>query len=110
MRPRPRIANRRIVHGRRKPTELQHHVERGQRVHAVGVADRPLEADRAADVVHDQVAAVDLERVDRLAGPAGQARPRVVEVGGPIGEAEAREVERDRRAKPCWASTGITLR
>ena len=61
-----------------------------------GLRDRPLAADRAADVVDDEVAALRAQRVDRLAEPARQARPRVVETLRAVGEPEAGKVERDR--------------
>src|SRR5206468_1494953 len=56
----------------------------------------PLTADRPADVVDDEVAALDPERVDRLAGPPSEPRPRVVEALGTVGEAEPGEVECNR--------------
>ena len=73
-----------MENGRHRPWaaergHAEQRVERRQRKHAVRVAHRPLAADRPADVVDHQVAALDSERVDRLAGPPREARPRVVE-------------------------------
>ena len=85
--------------GAAKAGRAEQGVERGQRLDPLGVADRPLAADRPADVVDDEVTALDLERLQRLAEPAGEARPGVVELGRAIGEAEAGEVER-HRAQP----------
>jgi hypothetical protein len=75
---------------------IEHRVERGQAQHPVRVSDRPLAADRSADVVDDQMAATDLEGLERLAEPRGEPRPRVVEALGAVREPEAGEVERDR--------------
>ena len=88
-------------------------VESGQRTDPLGAANRNLEADRAADVVDDQVIAVDTEGVDRRRGPARQPAPGVIEGLGPVGEAEARQVEgnspqpsgRRARAGPCATET-----
>jgi hypothetical protein len=68
-------------------------VEDGERLDAVAVSQRPLEADGAADVVQDEVAAIDAERFDRIAGPAAQPRPAVVEGAGLRGQAQARQIE-----------------
>ena len=70
-------------------------VEGGQREDPIGVADRPLEADRSADVVDDEVAALDLQGVDRGTGPGGEAAPGVVEAAGALGQPQAGEVEGD---------------
>ena len=47
------------------------------------------------DVVQDQVAAIDAQGVDRLAGPAAEPGPAVVEARGPFGQAEPRQIEGD---------------
>jgi hypothetical protein len=44
--------------------------------------------------VDNEVAALDLKRVERVAHPASEPAPRVVELLGPLGETESREVER----------------
>ena len=61
----------------------------------VTVPQRPLEADRSPDVVEDEVAALDPETIDRLARPASQSGPAVVEGLRFLGEAEARQIEGD---------------
>src|SRR5919109_487163 len=71
-------------------------VQDGEREDPLGSANRPLEPDRAADVMDDEVTAVDPQGVDRLPGPAGEAGPRVVEVHGAVCQAEAGEIEGDR--------------
>ena len=75
----------------------------------VGVANRPLAADRPADVVQDEMDAVELERVDRLAKPARQPRPRVVEARRAIGEPEPGEVERQRAHALVGELTGAEV-
>ena len=65
------------------------------------MSDGPFETDWAADVVHHKMAAIDPECVDRLAGPAGQATPRVVEIAGPLGQSETGEVEGNAAQPPA---------
>ena len=77
------------------PRPLPDRVQHGQRKDSIGVADGPVEADRAADVMDDEMAAIDLEGVDRRSRPPGQSRPRVVESLRALGQPEAREIEGD---------------
>jgi len=91
--PIPRRAKGSIDHGRLKPSTSTRVFEDRERADALGRGCGQLEADRAADVVHDEVKAIEVERVDRGAGPAAVARPGVVEVVGPRRQAEARQVE-----------------
>jgi hypothetical protein len=49
-----------------------HRVEHRQRSHAIGHARHHVEPDRPADVVHHQVEALQLERVDGGHGPGRQ--------------------------------------
>jgi hypothetical protein len=75
--------------------DVDERVQRRQRVDPIGIADRPLEPDRSADVVDHEVDPVELECVDRLAEPAREAGPRVVEVGRALRQPEAGKVEGD---------------
>jgi hypothetical protein len=76
--------------------DAEHRVERRQRQNAVGIAHGPFAADRSPDVVYDDVAAIHVQRIDRVTHPSRQPRPGVVEVLRPVGEAQPREVEGDR--------------
>ncbi len=89
---------------------VEERVQHRHREHPLGVADRPLEADRPADVVDDEVAAVDLERVDRLADPARRARSTSSRSrrGGRRGRGPGKSKATARR--PWSASAGTTLR
>ena len=73
--------------------DVDQRVEHGERPDPVAVAKRPLERNRPADVVEDQVAALDFQCVDRRAGPAPERGPAVVDIGPLLGEAEARKVK-----------------
>ena len=64
-------------------------VEHGQGQDPFGVCGGEFESDGAADVVHDEVEAVQVQGVDGGAHPAAQSGPAVVEVGGAFGQAEA---------------------
>jgi hypothetical protein len=89
--PTPRIEKGCIGQGRWKGVECR------QREDAVRISDRPLEADRAADVVDDEVAAADPQLVDRRARPCGETSPAVIEVLGPGRKSEAGQIEGDPR-------------
>ena len=67
IRPIPGTANGAIDQGRRNAGQAQQRVERGQGQHPVRLRHGPLAPDRPADVVDHQVAALDSERVHRLA-------------------------------------------
>ena len=82
-----------------EPIDVEKCVQNSHRQHPVRVVDRPLEADRPADVVHHQMHPVKPERVDRLTRPRRKSRPRVVERSRPVRQAQSREVER-RTAQP----------
>src|ERR1700682_3465491 len=91
--------------GMHRPRSPEHgavdrRIEHGQRADALGMRDGPFETDWAADVVHHKMAAIDPECVDRLAGPSGQAAPRVVEIAGPLGQSETGEVEGNAAQPP----------
>ncbi len=85
--------------GAAKAGGIDEGIQRGQRKHPFGIADRPLEADRSTNVVDDQMAAFDVERCKRRVREGRQARPAVVVAGWSLGEAEAGEIEGDG-AKP----------
>src|ERR1700694_4300515 len=65
------------------------------------MSDGPFETDRAADVVHHKMAAIDPECVDRVGLPFGQAAPRVVEIGGALGQSQTGEVEGNAAQPPA---------
>src|SRR5215204_648603 len=75
--------------------DLDDCVEKGEREDPLRHGRGELKSYRAADVVHHEMEAVKLERVDRLLTEAAEPRPGVVEVRRPLREAEARQVERD---------------
>src|SRR3981189_86726 len=81
--PIPRSAKGSIDHGRLKPstptTVLSTVSERMRDGTAAGAGAASDEAGGPADVVHDEVEAIEVEGVDRGATPAAVARPRVVE-------------------------------
>jgi len=83
-----------MTHGRSNRS-VHHGVEDGQRPHPVGRRRRELEPHRTADVVHHQVEAIELQRIDGLPAEAPERGPRVVEVRRPLREPEPRKVERD---------------
>ena len=65
--------------------------------------------------MNDQVAAIDLERIDGLAEPLGEPRPRVVETLGAVREPEAGKVKRGRtqaliRKRPDHLAVGERAR
>ncbi len=70
-------------------------VEQDELGHAVGVAEHPVEADGAAEVVHAEVCVADAERVEECVERVGVEVVVVRGVEGLIGEAVARQVERD---------------
>jgi hypothetical protein len=76
-------------------------VEHGQRRHAVGGAGGDVEAHGTADVVHDEVEAIELQRVERGERPGSQARPAIVEPLRALREPQAREVEGDAAQAAC---------
>ena len=90
--------------------QVEWRVEHGQRQHPVRVPHRPLGADRAADVVDDEVAALDAERVDRLAAPAGEPAEGVVEARAAGRRGRGPGSRRRRRAARASASSARTLR
>jgi hypothetical protein len=66
-------------------------VEEDELVHAVGVAQGPVQTDGAAEVVHDEVRVVDAERVEDV----GEEFEVVGDVEGFVGDAVAWEVDSD---------------
>ena len=60
-----------------------------------GVAEHPVEADGAAEVVHTEVRVVDAERAEECVEGVGVEVVVVRDVEGLVGEAVARQVERD---------------
>ena len=68
---------------------------RGELWDAAGVAERPVEADGAAQVVHAEVGVADVERVEEAVGDVGVEVEAVADVERFAREAVAREVERD---------------
>ena len=89
----PRTANGRIDHGRRKPASssimfsaVRECTRSGLRI----AHSKPIGPPMSCTTRWQRSIS---ERVDRLAGPAGEARPGVVEVDGAVGEPEPREVE-----------------
>ena len=101
-----------IDHGRLNAVDLDQGVEHRQRADPVRHRRGDLEPDRPADVVHDEVEAVEPERVDRRAREPAEPGPGVVEVLRAVGEPEAGEVERDpaqaapRRARGARSGRG----
>jgi hypothetical protein len=70
-------------------------VDQGDGRQRVGVHRRPVEPDRAAEVVQDQVDALDPQLGQRLVDEAGVAGDVVLEAVGGDGLAEVRQVEGD---------------
>jgi len=68
---------------------------RGELWDAAGVAERPVEADGAAQVVHAEVGVADVERVEEAVEDVGVEVEAVADVERFAREAVAREVERD---------------
>ena len=89
----PRMAKGSIIHGRLKPSGATIEFSTVSERTRSGIGRRQLEPDRAADVVHDQVEAVEPQRVDGRVREAPQPGPAVVERRAAVGEAQAGQVE-----------------
>ena len=82
---RPRALERGDVHQR---------VQHRQRSDSLGHRRRQLEPDRAPDVVHDQVKALEPQHIYSADAEPAEAGPAVVELHRPLGQPEAGQVER----------------
>jgi hypothetical protein len=84
-------------HGPRRPEVGHVHggVEQGERGDAGRRGGGELEADRAPDVVYDQVELAEAEFFHRGQAELPEPGPAVVVAAGPLGQAEARQVERN---------------
>ncbi len=70
-------------------------IEDSQRCDAVRNRRGELEPDWPADVVHDEVEALEAKRIDRGDAETPQPSPRVVVAGRAVRQPETRQVERD---------------